>query len=75
MFNFQASVHCVQRCLVVSPPCGCEALLRKKHFKVNFVAFGNYWMRVTMFNTFTPDVLNSLQNKNSGPVLYTNFEF
>jgi len=32
-FNFQASVHCVRRCLVVSRPCGCEDLSRKKNFQ------------------------------------------
>jgi len=28
------------------------------------MAMGNYQMHATMFNTFAPDVLNSLQNKN-----------
>jgi len=32
-------------------------------------------MHATVFNTFVPDVLNSLQNKKSAPVLSTNFEF
>jgi len=32
-------------------------------FKVKFMALGNNWTYATMFNTFAPDVLNSLQNK------------
>jgi len=39
------------------------------------MALGNYQMHVTMFNTFAPDVLQSLQNKKWAPVLYPNFEF
>jgi len=39
------------------------------------MALDNYWMHATMFNTFAPDVLKSLQNKNCALVLYTNFKF
>jgi len=44
-------------------------------FKVNFMALGNYQTHANMFDTFAPDVLNSLQNKKCAPVLHTNLEF
>jgi len=39
------------------------------------MALCNHQMHVTMFNTFSPDVLNSLQNKKCALVFYTKFEF
>jgi len=43
-------------------------------FKVIFMALGNYWTH-SLFNTFAPNVLNSLHYKKCAPVLYTNLNF
>jgi len=40
VFNFQASAHCIQGCLVVSRPCRCKALSRKQHFWSLFYGIG-----------------------------------
>jgi len=47
-------------CLV---PARTKLCLKISTFKVYFMALENDPAHMTMFNTFAPDVLNSLQNK------------
>ena len=50
----------VLSCLV---PMSAKLCHKSSTFKVNFITLGNYRTHATMFNTFAPDVLSSLQNK------------
>jgi len=43
---------------------GAMLCLDSNTFKVSFMALDNDLTHASMFNTFAPDVLNSLQNKN-----------